>query len=64
MKFNPQHLILVLAVLMTSACIQVDTGSKIPTIGDQIVDLVKANKLGVISDEEFRQLRTKALASF
>jgi hypothetical protein len=64
MRFSLQHAFLVLVVLLTTACIQVETGTKAPTIGDQIVDLVKARKLGIISEDEFKQLRRKALASF
>ena len=64
MRCSQRHTFLVVVILLTTACIQVETGTKTPTIGDQIVDLVKARKLGIISEEEFGELRKKAFASF
>ena len=64
MKFNIK-LVLVLSLLtLMQGCIRVDTGTTVPTIGDQIIDLARAKQSGLISEEEFRQLKRKALASF
>jgi len=64
MKSKLKLLLVVLLIQSTSACIQIDTSTTTPTIGDQIVDLVKAKNLGAISEEEYERLRSMALASF
>ena len=64
MKFSIKAVLIAFVVSTMSACIQVDTSTKEPTIGDQIIDLVKAKNLGAISEQEFKQLRNMALAKF
>ncbi len=61
MKFK--ILVLVL-VLFNTGCVRVDAGNKLPTFGEQILDLVTAHESGVISDDEFRVLRGNLIRSF
>jgi hypothetical protein len=55
-------LLLVLA-LSLSGCVRVDAGSPAPTLGEQIMDLAKARERGVITQDEFAQLRRELLQS-
>lgn len=64
MKSNFKIVLMVLLIHGASACVQIDTSTDIPTIGDQMVDLDNAKNLGIITEEEFEQLRRMALASF
>ncbi|MBL4679480.1 MAG: hypothetical protein JKY88_02005 [Pseudomonadales bacterium] len=64
MKSRIKIILMILLIQGASACVRVDTGTNMPTIGDQIIDLVKAKNMGVITEEEFKQLRGMALASF
>jgi hypothetical protein len=57
-------LLLAVMVVGATSCIRVDTSSKQPTLGAELIDLSRAKSLGQLSDEEFRQLRRKVLASF
>lgn len=51
-------------VLLAQSCIKVDTSTKAPTLGAELIDLSKAKQLGELTDEEFAVLRRKVLASF
>lgn len=51
-------------VLLMQSCIKVNTGTTVPTLGEQLIDLGRAKQLGELSDKEFAELRRKALASF
>ena len=64
MKSSLKIALIAVVLLSMSACIRVDTSTKEPTIGDQIIDLVKAKQMGVISEQEFKRLRSMALARF
>ena len=66
MKFNRTVLLvlMVLAVLLNTGCVRVETGDSRPTIGEQIVDLVKAREIGAISEEEFHQMRRRVMSTF
>lgn len=55
---------LLILTLATTACIKVDTGTTAPTVGEELIDLAKAKKLGELTDQEFAELRRKVLASF
>jgi|AntAceMinimDraft_1070359.scaffolds.fasta_scaffold216666_1 hypothetical protein len=56
--------LLLLALTLTiSGCVRVDTGSSTPTLGEQIMDLVKARERGVITQGEFARLRKELLQS-
>ena len=63
-RLTCKSLLLVVMVLGTTSCIRVDTSTKQPTMGAELIDLSRAKSLGQLSDEEFRQLRRKVLASF
>ncbi|MFN3237791.1 MAG: hypothetical protein ACE37D_12130 [Pseudomonadales bacterium] len=63
-RVTGQLLLLVIMVLGATSCIRVDTSTKQPTMGSELIDLSRAKSLGQLSDEEFRQLRRKVLASF
>jgi hypothetical protein len=56
-------LLLLALALNLSGCVRVDTGSPVPTLGEQILDLAKARERGVISDDEFARLRVELLQS-
>ncbi|MFT6017097.1 MAG: hypothetical protein ACI809_002867, partial [Candidatus Azotimanducaceae bacterium] len=47
-----------------TGCVKVDTSSRTPTLGAEIIDLSKAKELGKLSEQEYRELRRKVLASF
>ena len=53
-----------LMLVGTTSCIKVDTSTKTPTSGAELIDLSKAKALGELSEEEFAELRKKVLASF
>ncbi len=53
-----------LLILLTQSCIKVNTGTTVPTLGEELIDLGKAKQLGELTDQEFRELRRKVLASF
>ena len=62
MKFSGLALILILALILTTAgCVRVYTGNNMPTFGNQIVDLVDARQSGVISTEEYNELRKRLM---
>jgi hypothetical protein len=58
--------VLLLAILNfgLAGCIKVDTGTRAPTMGAELIDLVRAKESGTISDQEFKTMRRKVLASF
>jgi len=56
-------LLLLALTLNLSGCVRVDTGSPVPTLGEQIMDLAKAHERGAISQEEFARLRIELLQS-
>jgi len=56
-------LLLVALTLNLSGCVRVGTGSPIPTLGEQIMDLAKAHEQGDVSQEEFARLRVELLQS-
>ncbi len=56
--------VLIVALTSLGGCVKVDTSTKTPTVGSQLMDLSKARALGDLTDEEFEQLRTRVLASF
>jgi hypothetical protein len=56
-------LLLLALTLNLSGCVRVDTGSPVPTLGEQIMDLAKAHERGAISQEEFARLRIVLLQS-
>ena len=64
MKFKARFLALGLLVLTTTACIKVDTSSHSPTMGSELIDLSRAKEMGKLSEQEFKELRRKVLASF
>jgi hypothetical protein len=47
-----------------ASCIKVDTSSSMPTMGSELIDLSRAKELGKLTDEEFKIMRRKVLASF
>jgi hypothetical protein len=63
MKFSSLALILILSalILSTSGCVRINTGNNIPTFGKQIVDLVDAHQSGVITTEEYNELRKRLM---
>jgi hypothetical protein len=67
MSFNrPARILGLLLLALTlnlSGCVRVDTGSPVPTLGEQLLDLAKARERGVISDDEFARLRVELLQS-
>ena len=60
MKFKRLLFSLVLVGLACS-CVRVETGDVEPTIGEQMIDLVRAREVEAISDEEFKKMRRKVL---
>lgn len=50
-------ILMLLLILSNVACVRVDTGSTLPTFGEQILDLVEVYEIGLISDAEFQILR-------
>lgn len=66
---NPHQLMLKVLLLATlnfglTGCIKVDTSTRTPTIGAELIDLARAKELGMLSDEECNRMRRKVLASF
>ena len=63
MKFNGLALVLIVAtlILATAGCVRVNTVSNMPTFGSQIADLVDAHQGGVISTEEYNELRKRLM---
>ncbi|MDG1205020.1 MAG: hypothetical protein P8N51_06575 [Pseudomonadales bacterium] len=61
---NCRIMLVLVALLTLSSCVRVESGSVAPTIGTQVIDLVKAKELGAISEEEFRKARLRVLAAF
>ena len=57
-------LLVVLMTLGLASCIKVDTGTRKPTMGSELIDLTRAREMGKVTDEEFQELRRKVLASF
>lgn len=55
---------LLLLMLASVGCVHVSTGGHLPTFGEQISDLVSANERGLLSDDEFQQLRGELIRSF
>ena len=55
-----------IAILLLGAtsCIKVDTSSKMPTMGSELIDLSRAKTMGELTDQEFEVLRRKVFASF
>ena len=43
-------ILMLLTILSSVACVRVDTGSTLPTSGEQILDLVGVHEIGLISD--------------
>ncbi len=64
MKSKFRFGVMLLLLLSSAACVKVDTSSKTPTIGSEIIDLSRARELGKLSDREYQELRRKVLASF
>ena len=64
MLMNYRIILMLVTLLTLSSCVRVQTGSIAPTIGRQVIDLVKAKELGAISEEEFRKARLRVLAAF
>ncbi|MFT4798442.1 MAG: hypothetical protein ACI9B8_003364 [Sulfitobacter sp.] len=55
-----------IAILLIGAtsCVKVDTGSKMPTMGSELIDLSRAKTMGELTEQEFQVLRRKVFASF
>jgi len=55
-----------IAVLLigATACVKVDTGSNMPTMGSELIDLSRAKSMGELTEQEFQVLRRKVFASF
>ena len=64
MKCSLRVLVVTLMLVGVTSCIKVDTSTKTPTVGAELIDLSKAKALGELSEEEFAELRKKVLASF
>lgn len=50
-------ILMLLTIPSSVACVRVDTGSILPTFGEQILDLVEVYEIGLISAAEFQILR-------
>ena len=57
------RILVVLLVCAISACVRIDIGDNIPTIGRQIADLTEAYESGLISSDEFRDMKRKIMRS-
>ncbi|MFT7243568.1 MAG: hypothetical protein ACI82A_000912 [Candidatus Azotimanducaceae bacterium] len=57
---------LCIAILLLGAtsCVKVDTDSKMPRMGSELIDLSRAKTMGELTDQEFQVLRRKVFASF
>ena len=64
MKSSLRLSCLVLLLGTEAACVRVDTGAKMPTMGSELIDLSRAKEMGKLDDKEYRELRRKVLASF
>ena len=69
MKFRSLKLVVRLMMIVSlsiglASCIKVDTSSKMPTMGSELIDLSRANELGKLTDEEFKIMSRKLLNSF
>ncbi|MFT5014234.1 MAG: hypothetical protein ACI9HA_002899 [Dinoroseobacter sp.] len=64
MKYSVRLALIGLFLLCVTGCVKVDTSSRTPTLGAEIIDLSKAKELGKLSEQEYRELRRKVLASF
>jgi len=56
---------LIFAALLLCGCVRIDIGDEQepPTIGQQLIDLAQAHRKGVISDEEFEEIRNRLIAA-
>lgn len=63
MKSNRWFVIFLCAFSLTG-CIKVDTGTRQPTMGSELIDLARAKEMGNLSEQEFREMKRKVLASF
>lgn len=64
MLMNFKLVAIILVLLSVSSCVRVETGNMAPTIGKQVIDLVKAKEIGAITEEEFQKARLRLLAAF
>lgn len=61
MKF--EILAVLMAMLFLGGCVRVDIGDRLPTLGEQIIDLYKAKEVGAISEAEFKRLLIELTSS-
>ena len=55
--------LLLLLIAVVSSCVRVETGTSAPTVGEEIIDQVKARQAGAIDDEEFDEAKKRILIS-
>ena len=64
MLMNFKSMAILLVLFSVTSCVRVETGNVMPTMGEQVIDLVKAKEIGAITEEEFKKARLRLLAAF
>lgn len=64
MKFKPllQSVCIIVLLLGATACVRVDTSKRLPTMGEQLLDLTRAYQAGSITQQEFEQLKQRLIS--
>lgn len=68
MKKKCLNILLVMFIVSTVACIGIQDGGEgsgnSPTLGQELIDLMKARDIGAISHEEFKSLKAMLVAQY